>query len=912
MSQANQSMASLGVLGRIMENDPEPRRRRRVVREERQMPVVSSREEGRALGLARGASMRRLSVWDNLPDSVDAPPPFVLRLAPIAQPDDPAPPFTDAPRSPPPTFEQATANLPASTDQPVSNTPSNLLTNPPIPATSSHLDMPRSRPTSILSIPSSPETHYASAPESPVETASEDEPDEREDRRAWNADISAGYSLLQRVEREAARRRVSREARSTPQGITEGLADEDGPVNVSATAPEVEATMEPVVAADETLISAEQHAQRNTVSAGPSDSAEITNAGTEGSELAVAIAAPPEPVSMLPSTQAPVTLPDTPLKPISSPTSLFPVLSATGAEDAGTLEALPEQSVIPADPVQSTEDDERGPGSVGLANRGQRKGTYDGVIANKEEEPVLSPAGASRAAAGSPKTLPLSKASKPEAPTKSRPTRVSEDISSSTANSPVASQPPVSSPSKAIPISPNAVLPSTLVALRSSKQSPQLHGPAAKEIKDESSRPSPQPAAKAITEFSASSAAPNAPIETPMLAPVAEEDGRSQVGSDIAITPTPTRKLTRGKAIRRSSSGLSISESRRAPESPRQPLFGELSDWRKAADLPEPRRQSSNVQSPPLASPTWGKSAESTPVLPPHREAALKRRELVTKSETPPRPEPLVDLFSSSDVPYHSPPPIISPELYQLFGEEPVAESSAQAAARIEQEQILATIQKTWGEPVKPKKPPPPPPPLRRTLVSTTVGANLTPRRSIIRTADSPVTPRPIRQLSQGSQDRPIVPTRRPPPPPPKPKELEAPTLPQRPAPTYTRRDSAFSESTSSDSQPVRPLRPRGPRPAPPNKRWGRIFLPEEKIPIRPLSERTQSDTVSQRPETARSMSEQNIRSPIEYTDLDVLVSRLEGSGREYEVSRQLIRLISGLFSDHRFPRSWKITCCCT
>lgn len=30
---------------------------------------------------------------------------------------------------------------------------------------------------------------------------------------------------------------------------------------------------------------------------------------------------------------------------------------------------------------------------------------------------------------------------------------------------------------------------------------------------------------------------------------------------------------------------------------------------------------------------------------------------------------------------------------------------------------------------------------------------------------------------------------------------------------------------------------------------------------------------------------EPEARSPIEYTDLDVLVSRLEGSGREYEVS---------------------------
>lgn len=84
MGAGNPSMTSLGQLGRIMETDPQaagddrnqtqtpaPRRRRRIVRadEEEGQGVsrrltVSSREEGRAIGLARGASMRRLNVWD--------------------------------------------------------------------------------------------------------------------------------------------------------------------------------------------------------------------------------------------------------------------------------------------------------------------------------------------------------------------------------------------------------------------------------------------------------------------------------------------------------------------------------------------------------------------------------------------------------------------------------------------------------------------------------------------------------------------------------------------------------------------------------------------------------------------------------------------------------------------------------
>ena len=77
----NASMMSLGHLGQIFGSDPmaqtppaapapEPqqRRRRRVVRGEEggrpRRPTVSSREEGRAMGLARGASMRRMNVWD--------------------------------------------------------------------------------------------------------------------------------------------------------------------------------------------------------------------------------------------------------------------------------------------------------------------------------------------------------------------------------------------------------------------------------------------------------------------------------------------------------------------------------------------------------------------------------------------------------------------------------------------------------------------------------------------------------------------------------------------------------------------------------------------------------------------------------------------------------------------------------
>ena len=86
-SGPNDSMISLGQVGRMLGNDPdapateEPvdlgpvpeqavqpaRRRRRIVRGDsgiQRRLTVSTREEGRALGLARGASMRRVNVWD--------------------------------------------------------------------------------------------------------------------------------------------------------------------------------------------------------------------------------------------------------------------------------------------------------------------------------------------------------------------------------------------------------------------------------------------------------------------------------------------------------------------------------------------------------------------------------------------------------------------------------------------------------------------------------------------------------------------------------------------------------------------------------------------------------------------------------------------------------------------------------
>jgi hypothetical protein len=102
-------MTSLGHLGRIMESDPPAtidergsgtqtpvavpatRRRRRIVRGDgdgdgvggpgvSRRLTVSSREEGRAMGLARGASMRRLNVWDGRSSQAGVDPGTVLTV----------------------------------------------------------------------------------------------------------------------------------------------------------------------------------------------------------------------------------------------------------------------------------------------------------------------------------------------------------------------------------------------------------------------------------------------------------------------------------------------------------------------------------------------------------------------------------------------------------------------------------------------------------------------------------------------------------------------------------------------------------------------------------------------------------------------------------------------------------------
>ena len=547
---------------------------------------------------------------------------------------------------------------------------------------------------------------------------------------------------------------------------------------------------------------------------------------------------------------------------------------------------------------------------------------------------------------------------------------------------------------------------------------------------------------------------------------------QSAASEDQAIGGATTgRKLTRGKAIRRSSSGLKMNSQPNSPglggrESPLRPLFASsgfdfpasrsprlsVLDIMTSPGIPEtsevpneiPESQpehpattssqsdlleaSSSTSRPlrggrrlgrrpimhdrsisePLSNGQeipQGPSNDQDPskesnALPPHREAALRRRELPIKrpeeTRLAPRPTqqaklpkpifapisgPLID-FSDLNQPM---PPVqvhdasldglasSSRDLLELLeAEEGPSELPSRNDDQNDKDLTTESSNQHNAEPDTPQKrrPAPPPPVSLRIKRAQEAfgGAPVSRKRSIISTADSPITPRPLhpRNTNEPSPETRAVqaaPTRRPPPPPPPALSgrmvsepvasgSQAGSSPSPPPPAFLHRPtfehshSAFSGASSISDLPELPTkfqppwpvlslrptaRPKGPRPppVPPRPRtttaWAKIpalnpppldlTLAEEdqqSDSIRPIGGRTLSDNpppggwtqrspISAGP--ARSRSEMDIRgvastgsagsadgprSPLEYTDLDVLVSRLEGSGREYEVSPPL------------------------
>jgi hypothetical protein len=585
--------------------------------------------------------------------------------------------------------------------------------------------------------------------------------------------------------------------------------------------------------------------------------------------------------------------------------------------------------------------------------------------------------------------------------------------------------PEVSRPIKAVePIAkPDIIAPTARPVIQSASENPKISSPIR----------SDEPAADSATISAPPRVIPSAsnpPTETAVEPEIIKPSTRPSISSASAhrslatlaeseevnstepiSTSAPTRKLTRGKAIRRSSSGLIKTLT---PSSPSEvvaaPLFSAARfDFGKSqiteSDRPFIHRASApevhsfvndkrsrgdrssedhgfkvlggrRLGDPPL-NPIKQKQVDTTnsaesEVIPPHREAALLRREsILAKYVRPPPPPsssmskplppdpkispiarreslpsgPLIDFSdydhdSISNTSHHPEIPGLvaaNAELLELLEQEAsLPQSSSQAASKAQLVEDLKAQLQSIGEesrertppPLPPrtqpithvqgaikKKPPPPPPPIRAR--NWTSGQKI----SIAETATSPITPRPsIRRpnLNEGSPTRkqpPPIPTRRPPPPPPQPPPLFR-AISEVTSTTSSLFDGENSQTSTSTIAPLppkpplwrglssgkfdrSPQKPRGPRPAPPAPRrsWARVVSDhpldrthsEEVLSLNNVDDGDHQDELTS---PTRSTSEMDLSRPVvrprrvaEYTDLDVFVSRLEGSGREYEVS---------------------------
>ncbi|ORY35662.1 hypothetical protein BCR39DRAFT_511374 [Naematelia encephala] len=1087
---ANVSMLSLGYLGRIMESDPQEeaamaeardtiasqpppeRRRRRIVRGETgivRRPTVSSREEGRALGLARGASMRRINLWEELPDlpeSNDPPPAFPFpttstsRLPPTFESASTSPPVSPLnnpsarPRSPPPSFEQAIGLLPLpSHPASVQPPPPTSISEPPdVPEVS--VPAPPIRPalTLTISLPPDPHpsgssttssptsTHYASAPESPSRTVistSEEgviSAEERADRRMWNLDLLAGYTLEERVKREIARKTAREETSSKTtilmtESIASSLSNPSG--SIAHVEPNQEVESVPIKDNDdqpgghhqrpseplalnvpEAVHSVAVAVSTNIVSAvdsaaskRPADKslhrksaeAELDLAGLprdRSPRIRTTEAIVKTPVAE-PSESKDLQRPSPDTNDLSLPISESVAVVDMDSSDEGTTPTLKNpsgrSSVVPIAP--------KGRGVL-------RPKTDNGDIPKRGSVGALKKGNVENGSATTNDRITN---------TKSAAHHKVESVSASSAVTSEASG-PISAASPSVssdhPSNGNGK------SIGAASPRPDTHVPSS----------SPQLAESVGTN----GVAPLQQEATLSPSETSKPKNPSPAGSDVVLTsPGPQRKLTRGKPIRRSSSGIKspVSSPSAASPGPR-PLFSSSNssyfprtismspkqtgepimvamanrvsepdvhsavadseehaashERRRSEGGQPPRRLRSIGKSHPNLSSFKEESVEPFSVLPPHREAALKRRELAIariqeKPASPPRPTekssispkvtsgPLIDLNDFS-LPPSSPKPVTelptlaaaTAELLALLEDDAqntVAESSSQAAARLAaveavkeasrqleidtalqakaalDKQDAAKTSPSMSTPPK-RKPAPPPPPSLRTQGQ--VGVSRKP--SVLSTADSPIIPRPIHRTEDAVSPTtpkarvPSIPTRRPPPPPPASTSSRdssvPPPIPVRPPPPafvsrpmHGRYDSSFTGSTTSSvSEKVsslapmmtprpfwrnaKPLRPRGPRPPPvPPRPWAKVVadtLVVETSPPRPLGERTQSENATVQHEDStlhspvRSMSTQDLRSdsvprsPVEYTDLDVLVSRIEGSGREYEGYSQI------------------------
>ena len=763
---------------------------------------------------------------------------------------------------------------------------------------------------------------------------------QREDRRMWNADLLAGYSLIQRVKREQDRRRLREIGFEADGEIAE--AEREIRVSEETAAEDLQAS----VPAPHTTSEGTQVEE----SPGPSQPSDTLPAAANGPHE-------PTPVPSI-ATAEPINAP-TASESITDGNSPSPPVDDREGE---IITPTPSTSIAPAEPA-----------------------TLPEVLPDAPSPEVPSPVNELPA-----RTVSISPA---HVVSSESPTRSETGQAASAAIDTTPAKIPVIDASDDTPTTPKArsfarvatpVLPATprAVVRRESAQSTIS-------VPDTEDRQLTAEASSVRPEDPAPGSQQESPISTALLDKKTSTTPSvtSSVTDRVISQSPPTRKLTRTKAVRRTSSGpgsdlvkANSIRSQKNPE-PQKPLFS--TPAYTAAELeiiPVPSRalQTHRLSIPDVtvAGPSESRpireryksqpnihavEEQITPVLPPHREAALKRREsalgrmerkIARRDTLPPTLEvetakekeaddripvephtpigQLIDLDEAwPAVSEHSPSTELrslastTAELLQLLEDGPIAESSSQGAAKAAVVQaVVQMLDEQDVTLVAPKKKAPPPPGTRRKSINEPLQRKV----SILSTASSPITPRPVAPTSEASVGtnanslRPPLPTRRPPPPPPA-FISKAPVLPPRPnvsRPEIIRQESMASDTDSSVSVVTTPpapsyqprprtslsARPRGPRPPPiPQRPWAKSasdMLDGAPPSVRPIHNRSMSENPIMAenevpPSPTRSISTQDLHSGVErqrsleYTDLDVYVSRLEGSGREYEVSRQRI-----------------------
>jgi hypothetical protein len=706
----------------------------------------------------------------------------------------------------------------------------------------------------------------------------------REDRRLWNADLLAGYSLEERVRREAARREMAmRTASTTPQHDSGGQETERPSPRVTAVPEEL--SPPPSASAIQTEPGVPSPAL------GPS-----SDAGAKGQQTG----------TTLPS-HAPDSRPTTPVQTSQPNENGTPLENDKSTPKQTNIALTPEVSSLTLSPLQSPS---------------TPRASMNFMLPPVVVSPFQPSPGFNESHSSNPSESQLQTAA--EIHTEDKPTPNAPAHSRKTADEEIQSQ-SGSGSDQVVSHSPPTRKLTRGKAIRRSSSSPKAGPVRAESVRSKRSADPQKPlfsspgyTATELDSLPISNKQRNANrLSAPgILAAIGD------LANDSDTSRPPRERMRSTPDIRVSEKGETYSGSlpphREAALKRRESALGRMQQKASIKETPDPANSSISIL---IAD---GGSAS----------AAKKASERSNVSG------PLIDLNEPWPISTQMSPPksletlaATTAELLQLLEDEPKAESSAQGAAKAAALKAMAEKLNRASSPefAPRKKPPPPPPSLRLKVPDGSVRR----KPSVLSSADTPLTPRPAPAVSPSENSDgttkarpPATPTRRPPPPPPPVFDhaSKGPPLPPRPEPprfvprppqvhrhslTASETDSSVSERTPSLVSPPVPdvtprartslsIRPRGPRPPPvPPRPWAKVVTAEvsDYLPVRPPTDRTLSDTPpavtvdTRSASPPRSASAVDLRAPArqlpspEYTDLDVFVSRLEGSGREYEVS---------------------------